>query len=385
MIFTVSNFTKRVKNFLNRKISSVFKHHIKFVDYRKKYKNDVTIIETLDNYTVDLSNLSFKRKDVYWFDFKDKALYPNFIKEIKNAEIFNGGIVITQNNEIVLESTLYETEYLYKLNRNHYVFFKKLLPAKKVDKVICLDNFLQNNYYHWLMESVGRVVVGKNHINNGYKILLNTKLSPFGKKSLQFLFNFKETDFIDNKYARVKSNECLVISFPQYRNESTRWTNIYQPKVIAEINRLALKKTENLKPTQQKKNIIISRKNATGRRIINEELIIERFRSLNFEIVELETLSFEQQVYLFSNSGVIIATHGAGLVNLLFSKSPFVIEFFPADRDVRDAFYFFQITSALKIKHTIIEYESINQYQDMKLEELNIKQLEDTFRLYNII
>ena len=40
----------------------------------------------------------------------------------------------------------------------------------------------------------------------------------------------------------------------------------------------------------------------------------------NFDIVKLENLSFDEQIYIFSNAKIVIGAHGAGLTNLCFSK-----------------------------------------------------------------
>ena len=97
------------------------------------------------------------------------------------------------------------------------------------------------------------------------------------------------------------------------------------------------------------------------------------------QLVYLEDLTFSDQMQLFRNSGIIIATHGAGLTNLIFSENPLISEFFPSDRTNRDAFYFYQISNELNFHHHVFEYESINDMQDISIDEKVLEPLDSLF------
>ncbi|HEY9835901.1 MAG TPA: glycosyltransferase family 61 protein, partial [Vampirovibrionales bacterium] len=78
--------------------------------------------------------------------------------------------------------------------------------------------------------------------------------------------------------------------------------------------------------------IYISRRNASYRRILNEEETIARLSPYGFVPIILESLSFLEQVALFANAKAIIAPHGAGLTNTLFcNPGTQVIEIFSPD------------------------------------------------------
>lgn len=74
--------------------------------------------------------------------------------------------------------------------------------------------------------------------------------------------------------------------------------------------------------TQHKSgNIYISRSQARARKITNEQKLLEVLKKYNFEIYLLENLSFEEQIDLFSRTKNIVAPHGAGLTNIVFTKN----------------------------------------------------------------
>lgn len=74
--------------------------------------------------------------------------------------------------------------------------------------------------------------------------------------------------------------------------------------------------------------IFISRRKALGRRITNENEVIEALKPLGFAIYILEGMSYLEQVKLFAQAKVIVAPHGAGLTNLLFADRPIILELF---------------------------------------------------------
>lgn len=158
--------------------------------------------------------------------------------------------------------------------------------------------------------------------------------------------------------------------------------NVYYPSVIRKINSLSKSKT-HLQDSQ--KNIIISRKKATERRIINIDLLKTNLPLIDFEVVYMEDLSFKEQIQLFRNTNIVLSTHGAGLVNLLFSENPIIIELFPTNRDNRDAFYFYQISSALNFRHSIIEYEAENMEQDLLIDITHLNQIKSLLTEHNIL
>jgi capsular polysaccharide biosynthesis protein len=80
---------------------------------------------------------------------------------------------------------------------------------------------------------------------------------------------------------------------------------------------LKIDTTQELYPSK----IYISRSNASIRRIINEEEIIEILKSYGFVILHLEDLDPSRQAHLFYHANIIVAPHGSGLANLIFAQA----------------------------------------------------------------
>jgi hypothetical protein len=82
--------------------------------------------------------------------------------------------------------------------------------------------------------------------------------------------------------------------------------------------------------------IYISRKVPSARVVINESELIPVLKEADFVICQLEDLPFEEQVRLFRNAEIVVAPHGAGLTNLIFSKKGIkVLEIFSKNYERR--------------------------------------------------
>lgn len=363
---------KRVEVFvwINGIISRIFSPFMELKDFRDKKSSKVEILASPEIITINLSNYFFNGS-AYWKNFTYLKSDGLFYAHIANANIISKGIVVDSEKRIILESTIFQREYLNRLHSNHLVYFQRFLPKRKVGKVISLLNKLDNNYFHWTLESLTRILlIYDKPFFKDYKILVKDGALPFVKKSLCFLFNISESHIITKTLGEnMEAEQALVISFPHIRNTETQLTNIYIPSVIKNLNALAHKR---LQPscTERKnlpKNFIISRKKALSRRILNEEKLIEHLTPFNFESIVLETLSYEEQVALFAGAEKIISMHGAGITNIIYAKNPILVEIFPEERNIRDAFYFAQITAALGIEHHLFLIKTENEKQDVLL------------------
>lgn len=97
----------------------------------------------------------------------------------------------------------------------------------------------------------------------------------------------------------------------------------------------------------------ISRRRSRRRRLGGEERLEERLAARGFEILHLEELSFEEQIGAFHEAEVVVATHGAGLSNLVWSEAPCrVIEIFPRNY-VLDCFSWLSFSLGLDYRYVL--------------------------------
>lgn len=81
-----------------------------------------------------------------------------------------------------------------------------------------------------------------------------------------------------------------------------------------------------------KRRLWISRSRARYRRLQNEEELMPVLERAGFEKVELERLTFREQVDVFSQANAVAGPHGAGMTDLLFAPHGIrVLEIFPPE------------------------------------------------------
>ncbi len=349
-------------------ISQAFAPFVRVRDLRSTPSHDMVILAPRSTVRFDASHFHVHGKRPFWMTAGSFTIDANYVVELENAEVIGKGIVVSSTGEVILESTLFQREYLRRSYQNHLIAFRKVLSSSRYGFALPLIYYLDWSYFHWMLEGIGRLALVRDRVADPeLKILIADQALPFVRDSIMFFFDLPTERVVSDAHKRKKIDRCLLVSFPHTRNAGTGGADIYPPEIIRWINTTALQRVGA--DTGKRTNIIITRRNAHQRRIMNEEAIIAHFPSLNFRVVACEELSFREQVDLFSRAGVIIATHGAGLANLLFARDPLVIEFYPNDREEKDSAYFAQITAALGMRHHQLEYAPENAHQDLRLDE----------------
>lgn len=354
---------------------------IKTVDFRKN-PGDVLLIEGPLQHSISFDTIHPGHFDYYWFQFKKIDLDPLFYVKLERASIVGNGIVLNKAGHVMLESTIFQQEYFLKLRQNHLVL-KSFMQRKQhvPGEVISLSNALEDNYFHWVMESLTRILLIQPKINlSKTTIVLNQSNLPFKEESLFFLFDI-DSDNIIRKPSKVAfSCSAVIPSFPHTRTVQTHMTDITNPSIIRLLN----KKVSDLSTkliVGQPKYFFLSRRQSNSRRVLNEEYLLQMISHPEIKVLETDAMSFIEQVSLFFNAKLVISTHGAGLTNIIFCKDTRIVELFPQDRNVRDAFAFTQISAALNLHHHIISYRSANEHQDLEVDAELVEKINSIIHL----
>jgi capsular polysaccharide biosynthesis protein len=91
---------------------------------------------------------------------------------------------------------------------------------------------------------------------------------------------------------------------------------------------------------QRHHRIYITRRQAPGgRRVLNEAAVVELLARYGFTPILLESLDVPAQIELFYDAEAVVAPHGAGLANLLFSEAIDLVELHPAQSVMPHYYY----------------------------------------------
>ncbi len=277
-----------------------------------------------------------------------------FILHIPNGKIYSDdGIIIAQDH--IFKELLWQNDMSKKLNLEDVKTQTLPNPVKIKSKVAVITQNGHLCYYHWITEVLGRLLLLESQ-NAIYDYLIVPLSQPYMKESLKLL-NIDLHKVIEpyGQYRYIQADELIVPSLinqvlPTPRLASYPSTSCIQRlrnKFLPIINSIKIINDDNIP-----KKIFISRKDASRRKLTNEDKLFNKLKLYGFQRYCLSELSILEQIRLFHHADIIIALHGAGLTNLIFSKPETqVIELFQARADAT----YWYISQILNLKHTCIQ------------------------------
>ena len=180
-----------------------------------------------------------------------------------------------------------------------------------------------DNYYHLLIDHLSRFDL----LNHEYFAQFDEikLLCPGGLRSTEQYFVAKLLPC----NVKIVSLEKGVLYRPEkylFNSFLTQRASAYIPGPF--IDRIQ-ERTRPSGVTNRDKRIYVSRADARHRKVLNEDDLVSRLQKYGFEVYCLSNLSLHQQIDLFHSAEIVVAPHGAGLSNLLFSEKARVLELHP--------------------------------------------------------
>ncbi|WP_226174530.1 glycosyltransferase family 61 protein [Hymenobacter lucidus] len=179
------------------------------------------------------------------------------------------------------------------------------------------------NYYHWLIDSLPRLhLVQEAGLWESIDyFLIYDKKRQFVVDSLLAL-GIRSEQIVDvSTHGHLVADRLLVTS-------PVRGQGTHNPEWACDFLRQAL--LPAAAPQQFSPYVYLSRRDAPGRHVLNEDHVEEMLAPYGFESHVLSDYTFTQQIALFAGAKMVVAPTGAGLANLVFAPvgTP-VIEMFP--------------------------------------------------------
>ena len=236
-------------------------------------------------------------------DLEEKILFTSFQNIYLNPKLWS---IITKDFFLFKDFERYLSDFKhYKeiLQRENEI--KKKAKSSSIIKGNYFLFGAEENYWHFLIDFIPRLVCLKFLSSKEIKIVISNKL-PL--KFLNFieeicsLLNIKKIIYfkVDQKNLIYYFDKLTFTSRP-----TIEFTSLFFQKLI---------KTKK----QRKKNIYVKRGNTIRRKVLNEDLLIEFLKEFNYEVVDCFELDIEEQINTFSMAKNIIIPSGAAMANLLF-------------------------------------------------------------------
>ena len=248
--------------------------------------------------------------------------------------------------------------------------WQKLILEKKEHPYLVIHDAWTKNYYHWITQALPRLLLALK-VNSNFTLLLpEDHVAPFHLESLDLL-GVKDILHLnaDQRYYRV-----FGLLYPAHDIEVGSYHDTLMIELAKRVRR----------PRKEGAGIylFVHRISASGRRITNEDHVLNTFVSFGFQIVSFENLRLDQQINLADNATVLAGVHGAGLTNMLFMPSGSkVLEL--TTRLQGDQYYYFTLSNALKHHYFYLFCESDNDLKTVQDADLivDVLTLKNTLQL----
>ena len=265
------------------------------------------------NYSLDYS-LGYRQKEQY-------------LVQLKQASILGNSGAVVQDGRVVVES-VFDVSRLAKSPA-----FKTpalLLPKYKTGLYTSILHlpWARNNNYHWFFDCLPRLYFVLQTVQEPVRIILRRDLPAYQLQTLQFILaDYPQAEVVYiGKYEKWEMEAFILPSFVSNAQSG------FLPQPVSAWLRRKIWNGYAVQPSGRKRRIYISRAKANTRRLLNEAELLPILTKYGFEVIRAEELTYQQQVQLFFEAEAVVAPHGAGLTNLLFSEQCKVLEFHPANQ-----------------------------------------------------
>lgn len=275
------------------------------------------------------------RKDGY-LDYPEQ-----YVIELPNAKIVGfTGTTITQEGRLFhdyVSSGNLALDDTWKPSAMESALEVPLTPTQHIDGTVAIIAGPSTNaFYHWMTDLLPRLETLRRsglHWDKLYVSHYNNPKTPFIKETLDAYGITEDQIFDAQKTTVITADKVLIPSLTTHLPHARpSWGCDF-------LRNLFIDDEEMTRTIVVPTKLYIARKSFSlptrdRREIINEDEIMGYLSTQGFIKVYLEDLSLKEQAQLFNSAEVIIAAHGAALVNLVHcnrDKTVKLLEFFHPD------------------------------------------------------
>lgn len=261
------------------------------------------------------------------YQFRSPSIYVAFLHNV-NA-IGATGWVLTDEG-LLCDALKYDVDHRIdfrsgpiKRTENDKAWVEVIQSTLELERAINLCGTAAVNYYHFTVEILSRLeYVNQLAEADEIPILVDEEVRMYSQlEQLLKVINLNREVIYVPSGIRIRVKLLIQPSMNTWMPFNVKSREMFQ---ISD-NLMAKSGLENIRlharkyiKKQTMKKIFISRTKSNALRVANESAITRLFSAAGFEIVFAETLSYIEQIELFSNAKCIVGASGAALTNILY-------------------------------------------------------------------
>ena len=250
---------------------------------------------------------------------------------LNNVKIFGEtNIILTADQSILLNNLFFTSGKRLDLKygflagtQKDTAYYADVVDEETIAQGIYLINPANYNYYHFIYETLSRLIVADYDSSlKKWPILVDECVQKYSS-----IMHLLDRLRVSHEIIWIKKNKKYLIrelAYPEIPN----WmpSNILFNAISIEKDYMISKKflyalSERLNfetHDSPRKNIYVSRKNLSTSRLNNEKDVEQIFSDAGFEIIHPETMSLEEQAVTFHNAEYVAGVSGGALSNIIF-------------------------------------------------------------------
>lgn len=231
---------------------------------------------------------------------------PGFIARVPGVRLFGGGAVISPDGKSVARDV--SLDFGKPFSEHWLIGYADFRPPILLaGRTAVVSSALGGGYCHWLLEELPRLL---SLTTEAYDTVFAHETMPFTGEAWA-LGGMKAPAVVPRRLSHFVCEHAVIPSLVAPAGWPT-------PQLVQTLR-------EFVRPLERPRRdfgekIFISRENARRRRIANEPALWAELERRGFSKLRLEELTWAEQIAAFSAAKIVVAPHGAGLANLVFSS-----------------------------------------------------------------
>ena len=316
LITVFANILYRTKKY--KILINVFgEEHFDLIGIKYVHKSFIEVCsQKLPDYFIDDD---FQRRVYSLFEDEIASKSYNFtfgIFEVKQSSLeMPHGMVRVKHG--LVERLMGDTSWPLNMPRYYLSFFRSyFLPIRELSNPVFINLPFDNNYYHWLIETLPRLYILElaGYGPDNVKLII----PPIGSRPSFVLDSLSLVGWNDNqdclKSGVYTAKNLIVPSLTSPRSRiSAPAADWLREKVLGSSSDVA----NNFKGYER---IYIARDDAPTRRVLNSVEVDELMKKHGFVKVTMSGKKVSEQAQILSSAKYICGVHGAALANVVFCQ-----------------------------------------------------------------
>lgn len=263
----------------------------------------------------------------FTLDYGDRS-QPAFLLSLPQGRCWQTSAIITAQHHLLGDLSIHFKIDPRQTPRKHPVFWQPIAsPRSHPGPLAVVIAPGGNTYFHWLIDVLPRFHLLRQGCGQGefppweaiQGFVVNGYHQPFQQQTLDLLGIDRDRCVDGTAHPHWQADRLLVPSLPRHGTCAIApWVFQFLRQTFLLSPTTPPSPRETVNPGSCPQRLYISRGSARRRRVLNEADLITLLQRWDFEVVQLEHLSFQDQVARFAAAQWVVAPHGAGLTNLVF-------------------------------------------------------------------